>query len=62
MWFGSANARGLLDVGDFQQAANNFFVLGDPIGTPWFAPGAHGTVQQRVQAFNNGFLLGASSC
>ena len=61
-WLGSASARGLLDVGDYQEAADNFFVLGDPIGTPWFAPNAHGTVQQRQQFFQNGFLNGALSC
>jgi hypothetical protein len=29
--------------------------VGDPAGTPWFVPRAHGTGQERVTAFENGY-------
>jgi uncharacterized protein len=61
-WLGSAGARGLLEVGDYQEAANSLFTLGDRVGTPWFDPRAHGTAQQRVEAFRIGFLHGVSNC
>jgi predicted metalloprotease len=61
-WVGSAGARGLLDVGDYQEAANSLFTLGDHVGVPWFDPQAHGTPQLRVEAFRTGFLQGVSSC
>ena len=61
-WVGSAGARGLLEAGDYQAAANNFFVLGDPVGTPWFSRDAHGTVQQRQENFRIGFVSGVNGC
>ena len=61
-WMKDAGARGLLEVGDSQEAANSLFTLGDPVGTPWFDPDAHGTAQQRVEAFRVGFLSGVGSC
>jgi hypothetical protein len=36
--------------------------LGDPVGYPWFAPDAHGTVQQRQNAFRNGYVSGWEGC
>jgi predicted metalloprotease len=61
-WAASAGARGLLDAGDFQEAAQSLFEAGDQIGLPWFAPGAHGTPLQRQQAFTFGFQRGAFFC
>lgn len=61
-WSASAGARGLLEPGDFQEAAASLFSVGDPLGTPWFAPGAHGSPQQRQQAFLVGFSRGAFGC
>ena len=61
-WSASAGARGLVEAGDLQEGAMSLFSAGDPIGTPWFAPGAHGTPLQRQQAFFNGFSRGAPGC
>jgi predicted metalloprotease len=61
-WVGSAGARGLLEVGDSQEAANSLFAAGDRVGTPWFDRTAHGTAQQREAAFRVGFLSGVGSC
>ena len=61
-WAASAGARGLLDPGDFQEAARSLFEAGDPAGVPWFAPSAHGTPQQRQQSFTFGFTAGAIRC
>jgi uncharacterized protein len=58
-WAASAGARGLLDAGDVQEAFVSLFTVGDPAGTPWFAPGAHGTAQQRQAAFSHGLANGA---
>jgi predicted metalloprotease len=61
-WAGSAGARGLLEAGDFQEAARALFEAGDAAGTPWFAPSAHGTPLQRQQSFVRGFNAGAVGC
>ena len=61
-WAASAGARGLLEAGDLQEGAGSLFSVGDPFGTPWFAPGAHGTAFQRIDAFNRGYLNSPASC
>jgi uncharacterized protein len=61
-WMKDADARGLLEVSDSQEAAGSLFEAGDRFGIPWFDPTAHGTPQQRVEAFRIGFLQGVSSC
>jgi predicted metalloprotease len=61
-WMKDAGARGLLEVSDPQEAAGSLFDVGDPSGTPWTHPDAHGTPQQRVEAFRIGFLQGVGSC
>ena len=61
-WAISAGAKGLLETGDFQEAARALFEAADPTGTPWFAPDAHGTATQRQQFFTLGFNGGASAC
>jgi hypothetical protein len=35
--------------------------FGDPAGYPWFAPGAHGTCQQRTAAFQAGYEAGKAN-
>jgi predicted metalloprotease len=61
-WIRSADDRRLLDAGDYQEAVNNFLALGDPVGYPWFARDAHGTVQERQDAFRNGYVSGWEGC
>jgi hypothetical protein len=46
---------GYLDKGDLCEAFTTFCGLADPVGMPWFQPGAHGTCAQRETAFRTGF-------
>ena len=61
-WASTAGARGLLDVGDLAEGSRAFFEVGDPPGTPWFQPGAHGSPSQRQEAFMRGLQFGALAC
>jgi predicted metalloprotease len=61
-WSASAGARGMVETGDLNEGAMSLFSAGDAIGTPWFAPGAHGNSVQRQQAFFSGFSRGAFGC
>ena len=61
-WGANVRARGLLAPGDFLEAARLMFEIGDPLGVPWFDPGAHGTPAQRHQAFSKGFRSGPGIC
>jgi predicted metalloprotease len=62
VWARNAGARGLLDQGDLEEGVRTLFSLGDPSGYPWFAPEAHGTPLQRVDAFARGYRFGTASC
>ncbi len=60
-----ANSRSLnirLDESDIREGAVALFNAGDPDGTPWWDSQAHGTGDQRVQAFVDGFEQGVSAC
>lgn len=52
----------VLEKGDIQEGADTFFTLGDPEGTDWFDPRAHGTGAEREQAFEDGVVGGYSAC
>lgn len=56
----SLNIR--LDESDIREGAVALFNAGDPDGTPWWDSQAHGTGDQRVQAFVDGFEQGVSAC
>lgn len=51
-----------LDASDIEEGATALFYAGDPDGTPWWDSQAHGTGDQRYQAFENGFKNGVSAC
>lgn len=51
---------GILEEGDMEEGAINTYNAGD--NSPWFAPGAHGTPEQRLQAFLRGFQYGVRGC
>ena len=51
-----------LEEGDVEEGAETFFTLGDPEGTEWFDPGAHGTGSEREAAFEMGVEQGYSAC
>lgn len=61
-WMKDAKSRDLLQVTDSLEAAGSLFNVGDPFASEWFQPNAHGSPQQRVQAFQVGFLSGADAC
>jgi hypothetical protein len=51
-----------LDRSDIEEGANALFHAGDPYGTPWWDQQAHGTGDQRYEAFADGFKSGVSAC
>jgi len=59
-------ARGKLDPGDAESAANAMFRFGDGPNastlSPWFDQTAHGTGQERITAFGVGANEGISGC
>jgi hypothetical protein len=57
-----AEAQDRIDATDVLQAVDLMMRIGDPAGTPWFDPDAHGTAEQRVEAFVSGYRFGLSGC
>jgi len=57
-----AEADGWLDPGDIEEALRITAFSGDPEGTPWNAPGAHGTSDQRLTAYLDGYQGGIPAC
>jgi len=51
-----------LDPGDIEEALFVTSVSGDPVGTAWNSPGAHGTGDDRVEAYMAGYDGGISAC
>ena len=58
--------RGMLDPGDADSAVKLMFALGDDPNartlSPWLDPNAHGTGQERVNAFSVGVKEGVQGC
>lgn len=52
----------LLQDGDLDELRKGLFAVGDDPDQPWFAPGAHGTVEQRTEAFFNGYERSLAAC
>lgn len=52
----------LIEAGDLEEGVIALFLFGDPADVPWFDPLAHGTGEQRVQAFLNGVQFGSGVC
>lgn len=57
-----AEITGWLDAGDIQEALNMTEISGDPPGTAWNDPRAHGTGDQRTEAFLAGYEGGIPAC
>ncbi|MBI2767401.1 MAG: neutral zinc metallopeptidase [Chloroflexi bacterium] len=57
-----AEARGRLQAGDLEEAGRTLFAAGDARGTAWNDAGAHGTSQQRLDAFARGRDGGVAGC
>jgi predicted metalloprotease len=57
-----AERTGWLDAGDIQEALAITEISGDPPGTAWNDPRAHGTGDVRVEAFLGGYEVGTTGC
>jgi predicted metalloprotease len=57
-----AELTGWLDAGDIQEAIDMTELSGDPPGTAWNDPRAHGTGDERVDMFMQGYNGGLSAC
>jgi predicted metalloprotease len=62
VWAADADKRGLLEEGDFQEGITTLFRVGDPRGTDFFDPQAHGSPGERIDAFDGGFQAGLDAC
>lgn len=51
-----------LDQGDIDEFRRGLLAVGDDPSQPWFAPGAHGTAEQRTDAFFEGYEGSLSAC
>ena len=57
-----AEATAWLDPGDVEEALVLTELAGDPVGTPWDDPFAHGSGEERVAAFLDGYEGGLAAC
>jgi predicted metalloprotease len=58
-----ARAQALrLDEGDTDELARGLQSVGDAPGQPWFAEGSHGSPEQRINAFANGYQDSLKAC
>lgn len=51
-----------LDDGDLDELRAGLLAVADDPGQPWFAEGAHGTVEQRTDAFFAGYRRSLDAC
>ena len=58
----SAERTGWLDETDFDEAVFMTSLSGDPVGTSWGDPNAHGSGEERVGAFLQGYGDGLAGC
>ncbi|MCW6010844.1 neutral zinc metallopeptidase [Micromonospora sp. CPCC 205371] len=59
----SVRAKALrLDDGDADELQKGLLAVGDDPGQPWFAPGAHGTAEQRTDSFFSGYQESLDAC
>jgi predicted metalloprotease len=61
-WGADAGLRGMLEPGDVEEGLAAAQSVGDLPGIPWFDPRAHGTPEQRIEAFTVGFREGPFAC
>ncbi|MEV4617638.1 neutral zinc metallopeptidase [Asanoa sp. NPDC049573] len=59
----SVKAGGLtIDKGDLDEFQRGLLAVGDDPSVPWFAPGAHGTAEQRTESFFLGYEKSLAAC
>jgi predicted metalloprotease len=51
-----------LDNGDLDEFRSGLLAVGDDPDQPWFAPGAHGTAEQRTESFFDGYERSVDAC
>jgi hypothetical protein len=51
-----------VEAADLREFRAGLAAVGDDPDQPWFAPGAHGTAEQRTQAFINGYENSFTPC
>jgi predicted metalloprotease len=51
-----------MQPGDTEELARGLQAVGDQPGQPWFAEGAHGTAEQRTDAFTAGYRKSLDAC
>jgi uncharacterized protein len=63
-YIGDAEKSGLLTVedGDIDELREGLLAVGDDPSIPWFTPGAHGTAEQRTDAFFSGYQRSLAAC
>lgn len=61
-WAAWADEQGLLGRDAADQAVDAVVSVADPEGVPWNDPQAHGTAEERLTAFADGFDGGAGGC
>jgi hypothetical protein len=52
----------VIEDGDISELLAGLRSVGDPAGTPWFDPRAHGSAEQRIRAFGLGFDDSLDAC
>jgi predicted metalloprotease len=57
-----AEARGWIDSSELAEAELLIGAIGDPTGTHWTDPGAHGGGEERLRSFQRGYADGLTSC
>jgi uncharacterized protein len=63
-YIGDGEKSRLLTVeeGDIEELRQGLLAVGDDPSVPWFTPGAHGTAEQRTDAFFGGYERSLAAC
>ena len=56
------DGRLVMQEGDTRELADGLAAVGDEPGQPWFAEGSHGSAEQRMQSFVEGYEKSLSPC
>jgi predicted metalloprotease len=51
-----------IEEGDIDEFREGLLAVGDDPNVPWFAPGAHGTAEQRASSFFGGYERSLAAC